>query len=220
MMNIAPPEKVIRVLLADDHPVVRDGCRNLLESTPDIRVVAEVGDSSSLFAAYAEFSPDVVVLDLNMPEIGGIEVIRRLRRRDDKARVLVFSMYDGDVMIQRALEAGALGYLIKHSQMSQMLLAVREIANGKPYIDAAKVMNIAAAGLKQETGPLDCLTAREYQVFTLLAEGKTVSQIAVMLSISPKTAGVHHASIMNKLELTNGAQLVRLAVRLGIVMDV
>ena len=219
-MSTTHPEQVIRVLLADDHPVVRDGCRNLLESTPDIRVVAEVGDSSSLFVAYADFSPDVVVLDMNMPEVGGIEVIHGLLRRDAEARILVFSMYDSDVMIQRALEAGALGYLIKHSQMSQMLLAVREIASGRPYIDASKVMNIAAAGLKQETGPLDCLTAREYQVFTLLAEGKTVLQIAEILSISPKTAGVHHANIMNKLELTNGAQLVRLAVRLGIVVDV
>lgn len=216
-MGIPASERAIRVLLADDHPVVRDGCRSLLESTTDIRVVAEVSDCDGVLAAYREFEPDVVVLDLNMPGIGGIETILRLRRRDPSARILVFSMYDGDTLIQRSLEAGALGYLVKHSQMRQMIEAVREIANGRPYIDVSKVMDIAAANLKQEKHPLHCLTPREYQTFTLLAEGRTVTEIADVLSISPKTVGVHHASIMNKLALQNGAQLVRLAIRLRVI---
>jgi len=210
-------ERIIRVLLADDHPVVRDGCRSLLESTADIQVVAEAADSDGVLAAYIEYEPEVVVLDLGMPGIGGIETIRRLRQRDASARILVFSMYDGDILIQRSLEAGALGYLVKHSQMRQMIDAVREIAKGKPYIDASKVMGIAASNLLQEENPLSCLTSREYQMFLFLAEGKTVTEVAQALSISPKTAGVHHANIMNKLGLQNGAQLVRLAFRLRVI---
>jgi two-component system invasion response regulator UvrY len=211
------PDFPIRVLLADDHPVVRDGCRSFLESTGDICVVAEAADCESVLAAYTEFAPDVVVLDLGMPGIGGIETIRRLRQRDARARILVFSMYEGETLIQRSMEAGALGYLVKHTQMRQMIDAVREIAKGKPYIDASKVMDIAAANLRQENHPLHCLTSREYQMFLLLAEGKTVAEIAESLSVSPKTAGVHHANIMNKLNLQNGAQLVRLAVRLRLI---
>lgn len=216
-MHTLASEPIIRVLLADDHPVVRDGCRSLLESTPDIRVVAEAADSDGVLAAYTEFEPEVVVLDLGMPGIGGIETIRRLRQRNGSARILVFSMYDGDILIQRSLEAGALGYLVKHSQMRQMIDAVREIAKGKPYIDASKVMDIAAANLRQDENPLSVLTSREYQMFLFLAEGKTVAEVADALSISPKTAGVHHANIMNKLGLQNGAQLVRLAIRLQVI---
>jgi len=208
----------IQVLLVDDHPVVRDGYRRLLENTPDIRVVAEAGDGAHACSLYDVHHPDVVVLDISMPGMGGLEVLRRLKARDASAHVLIFSMHDSETMIQRALEAGATGYLTKNGGIGQMVAAVRAVANGKPYIDQDMVMEVAA---HQATGagddPLRVLSPREFQLFRLFAEGQTAGEIAGSLSLSPKTVGVHYTSIMKKLRLQNAAQLVRLAIRCNVI---
>lgn len=207
----------IRVLLADDHPVVRDGYRSLLEASDDMVVVGEAIDGETTLSLYAECAPDVVVLDLNMPGIGGLAAIERLLRRDAEARILVFSTHEGQEMIQRTIQAGARGFLAKSSRVDQLLEAIRQVARGKAYIDPAFVMELAANQIRKNLDPLSTLTPREFEIFRLLADGMTVAKIAETISASAKTVGVHHANIMRKLDLENGAQLVRLAIRSRII---
>ncbi len=208
----------ISVLLVDDHPVVRDGYRHMLENTPDIRVAADVGDGETACVTYAELRPDVVILDLSMPGIGGLETIRRLKALDPSARILAFTMHDNETMILRTLQAGAVGYLTKASGMGQMAEAVRKVAQWQPYIDSKHVTELVHNVLSGvAAGPLHALSTREFQLFQRFAEGQSVAEIATSLSISPKTVGVHHANIMKKLDLQNAAQLVRLAIRCNVV---
>ena len=210
--------KPITVLLVDDHPVVRDGYRRLLESTPDIRVVAEADDGETGCVHYKEYAPDVVVLDLSMPGIGGLETIRRIKCQNSNARILIFSMHGSEIMIQRALEAGATGYLTKKGGMGQMVQAVRQVARGESFIEAEHAVSMALRKQSPSPGePLRVLSTREFQIFKMLAEGHSVPEIAATLSISPKTVGVHHANIMKKLGLQNTAQIVRLALRNNVI---
>ncbi len=203
----------IRVLLVDDHPVVRAGFRRLLEVNTGV-VVAEVDNGEEAVHLYKETAPDVVVLDLSMPGIGGLETARRILTHDAEARILVFSVHDNEAMLSRALQAGVLGYLTKQSAPSILIDAVRAVAEGKMYIDPDLVGRALGGG---RGGLLERLTPREFEVFRLLAEGHSVNEIAGILSISPKTAGVHHTRIMHKLEVTTSVQLVRLALRHGII---
>ncbi|MDX2477496.1 MAG: response regulator transcription factor [Gammaproteobacteria bacterium] len=204
----------ITVMLVDDHPVVRDGYRRLLESYPGITVVAEADDGETACTQYAELHPDIVVLDLNMPGIGGLETIRRLRAKDSKAKILMFTMHESKVMVNRALEAGAAGYLMKSSPAEEMVEAVRQVFVGKTFLDHDLPADIQRAPLS-DNDPLNILTKREYQIFCVLAEGRSVSEIAQLISISPKTVGVHQTNLMNKLKLKNAAGLTRLAIRCG-----
>lgn len=210
--------KPIMVLLVDDHPVVRDGYRRLLESEPGIKVVAEADDGETGCILYKKYAPDVVILDLSMPGIGGLETIRRIKAQDPDAHILMFSMHDAETMVRRVLEAGAMGYLTKISGMGQMVAAVRQVARGEPFIEAEWAVGMA---LQKHSAspedPLGMLSTREFQIFKMSAEGHAISEIADILSISPKTVGVHHANIMKKLRLQNIAQLVRLAIRSNII---
>jgi two-component system invasion response regulator UvrY len=218
MERISGPLERITVLLVDDHPVVRDGCRRLLENTPDIRVTAEAGDGETACVLYAKLAPDVVILDMGMPGFGGFETIRRLKTADPAAHILIFSMHDDETMILRAIEAGATGYLTKSGGIGQMVDAVRKVAQGKTYIEAERATELVGrtiAGIAG--GPLAVLSPREFQLFQRFAEGQSTLQIAAALSISPKTVAVHHASIMKKLDLENTVQLVRLAIRCNVI---
>jgi len=217
MDNQPTSPKSITVMLVDDHPVVRDGYRHLLENTPDIRVVAEANDGEDACVLYAQHKPDVVILDLSMPGIGGLETLRRIKAKDPAINILVFSMHDSETLVLRSLEAGATGYLTKQGGVAQMVEAVRQVAQGKLFVDAKYVSDWVHHRLFPTEDPLQSLSAREFQIFQLLAEGHSVSDIGVMLSISPKTVGVHHAHIMRKLRLQNAAQLVRLAIRCNVV---
>ena len=210
--------KRITTLLVDDHPVVREGLRHLLTNTPDIHVIAEAGSGEASLILYKQYTPDVVILDLNMSGIGGLETIRRLKAIDMKARILIFSMHDGETMIMRAIEAGATGYLTKQNGMNQVMKAIRSVANREMFIDAAYVMSVAGRNISgARTEPLQTLSIREFQLFKLLAEGKTVVEIAGILSISPKTVGVHQTNIYKKLAIQNASQLVRLAIRYNVI---
>jgi two-component system invasion response regulator UvrY len=211
-------EQTITVVLVDDHPVVRDGYRRLLEQVSNIKVVAEANDGETGYDFFRKLSPDVLVLDINMPGIGGLETIRRVKAFNDKARILVFSMHSNEIMIQRALEAGALGYLTKQSGMGQMVQAVLQVAKGRMYIDADHVTSLAQHKLADNTvDPVHVLSKREFQLFKLMAEGHSVMDIATTLSISAKTVGVHHTNVMKKLGLQNASQLVRLAILCNVI---
>lgn len=206
-------ERPIRVLLVDDHPVVRTGFRRLLEVNEGM-VVAEAGSGEDGIRLYQETRPDVVVLDLAMPGIGGLETARRILAHDGEARILVFSIHDNEAMLSRALQVGVSGYLTKQSAPATLLQAVHAVAEGKMYIDPELVGHAIGGG---RGGLLERLTPREFEIFRLLAEGHSVNEIANILSISPKTAGVHHTRIMHKLEVNTSAQLVRLALRHGVI---
>ena len=210
--------KSISVMLVDDHPVVRDGYRHLLETEPDISVVAEASSGEICCCEYKKYLPNVLVLDLSMPGIGGLETMRRVKAYDPNAHILVFSMHASEAVISHALQAGATGYLAKQSGIGQMVKAVREVAQGVRFIDA-KYASGASNGVSDSSpgDPLHALSPREFQVFKLIAEGHSVSDIASVLSISPKTAGVHHTNIMKKLGLNNTSQIVRLAIRCNVI---
>lgn len=215
----APP-KPLTVMLVDDHAVVRACCRLMLEDTPDIQVVAEASNGKAGWLLYKEHAPRVVVLDLSMPDIDGLETIRRIKAYDPTARILVFSMHNSAYMIQRALEAGATAYLSKQCDMDngKMVKAVRDVALGKSFADPELAISMPSKKpFVFPHGLLSPLSSREFQLFKLFAEGHARSRIAASLCISPKTVDVHYSNIMRKLGLQNPAQMVRLALRSGII---
>lgn len=207
----------IRVLLVDDHPVVRGGYRRLLENFNDIEVVGEAQDGEEALRLYDNSGPDVVIMDLNMPGMGGFEATTRIKARYPKAQILVFSIHDSPLMIRRAIDAGAKGYLTKASVATQMVDAVRAVANGEPYFNREALPAIVRNFNKNDKSPFESLTRREFEVFYRLAEGRSVHQIAEDFTISPKTVGVHQTNIMKKLQLHKATELTRLAIRLGVI---
>lgn len=207
----------IRVLLADDHEVVRAGYRRLFDSTDDIDVVAEAANGEQAYALYLEHQPTVVVMDLTMPGIGGLDASRRILARDKAARILVFSVHENEVFLNRALDQGILGYISKRSASRVMLDAVRCVAGGEPFIGQEMQSFLLKRRRSADSDLIAALSPREFEVFRLRAEGKSVNEIAGLLNVSPKTAGHHHTRIKQKLGVSNSAELTRLAIRLGII---
>ncbi len=205
----------IRVLIADDHAVVRAGFRSLLEVHRDINVVAEADSGEQAYLIYTREQPDVVVLDLAMSGIGGLTALNRIRSYDEAARILI--LHEDALFITRAFDAGALGYVTKRATPEVLVEAVRTVANGQRFLEHAIAQNLALASIRTE--PIHTLTGREFDVFRLLACGKTAREIAVLLHASPKTIGSHQTSIYRKLGLSNAAQLVHLAINQGIALD-
>lgn len=207
----------ITVLLVDDHEVVRAGYRRLLEIEGDIHVVAEASNGRDAYLRYVDAAPDVVVMDLNMPETSGFEVSRRILSRDGNARILVFSVHETGAYLSQALNLGILGYISKRSASQVMVEAIREVARGQQFIGEELRRHLAGAESAGEERVLDKLTAREFEVFCQLARGRSVEEIAVMLNISPKTVGNHYTQVKRKLDATNVAALTLLAVRAGVI---
>ncbi len=210
--------KKITVLLVDDHAVVRAGYRLLLGQSERIETVREAGRGEEACQQYAERKPDVVVMDLSMPGIGGLAAIRRIRARDPEARILAFSIHDETVYAERALEAGAAGYITKSCAPEILVEAVHAIARGENYIEQdiaqrlamQKVTGLDAAALLQS------LSAREFEVFCLLAQGRTPREVADELRLSHKTAANYSTQIKAKLGVNTTAEMARLAFRQGI----
>ena len=208
----------IRVLLTDDHEVVRAGYTRLLESTSDIDVIAEASSGEEACTNYFECRPDVLIMDLNMPGMGGLEACRRIRARDPKANILVFSVHENEVMLERAFDAGIKGYISKRSASRVMIQAVRKVAAGDVYVGEEMMSHLVGQRKSVDGGQLKDLTPREFEVFRLLADSKSVNEIAGILNISPKTVGHHMTHIKEKLGISNIAELTHLAIRLGIII--
>ncbi len=209
--------KRISALVADDHPVVRIGMRRLLE-TNDIGVVAEAATGEEAYRLYDIHRPDMVLMDMRMPGIGGLEAVRRIRRRDADAKIMMLSISDSDALFSQAVGMGVAGYLTKSAAPGEIVAAVRRVAAGEKHFDTALAGRLFGSGSgAASSSVLSVLTPREFEVFRLLAEGHSVNDIAAILSISPKTAGVHHTRIMHKLDIRSPAQLVRLAFQQGLI---
>ncbi|PKM43279.1 MAG: DNA-binding response regulator [Gammaproteobacteria bacterium HGW-Gammaproteobacteria-1] len=207
----------ISALVADDHPVVRIGMRRLLESN-GIGVVAEAATGEEAYRLYDLHRPDMVLMDMRMPGIGGLEAVRRIRRRDADAKIMMLSISDSDALFSQAVHMGVAGYLTKSAAPAEIVTAVRRVAAGEKHFDTTLAGRLFSAGGESAPRPLlSALTPREFEVFRLLAEGHSVNDIAAILSISPKTAGVHHTRIMHKLDIRSPAQLVRLAFQQGLI---
>lgn len=205
------------VMLVDDHVVVRTGFRLLLQTTADLQVVVEAGSGEEAIERYTEFLPDVVVMDLAMKGMGGIEATRRIVGRHPGARILALSAHADTSHPRRALDAGAMGYLSKRSAPEEMVEAVRVVATGRGYIDALIAQTMALPDLAGGRNPTEKLSAREFDVFLQLARGASVNHIAQTLHLSPSTVGTHLYNIKHKLAASNQAELALIAVRHGLI---
>lgn len=209
--------RTIRILLADDHAVVRSGLRRLLEQRPGMEVIAEADRGEQAYQLYGAHRPDVVVLDLSMPGLGGMETIRRIMTRDPAARVVVFSMHENVAFATQALRAGARGYVVKTGNPEEFVQAVQEVACGKTYIGSTIAQKIAMQSVGGEGNPMTELSAREFEVFRLFAEGVDADGIASKLNISQKTVANNLTLIRQKLGVSTPIAMLRLAIRYGII---
>ena len=207
----------INVMLVDDHAVVRMGFKMLLESAADIKVIAEAENGETAIKAYMEHKPNVVVMDITMPGMGGLEAIERILAKDNSAKILVLSAHEDSVHPKRVLNAGAMGYLTKRSAAEELIKAIRSVAGGKKYIEASVAQQMAIQQLSGNQSPVDVLSEREFEVFMSLAKGKTTNEIAENLFLSPRTVGTHLYNIKQKLNAQNSAEIALIAMRSGLL---
>jgi len=205
------------VMLVDDHAVVRTGFRLLLQSAEDIEVVAEADSGEAACSKYPDSRPDVVVMDLAMAGIGGIEAVKRIIAHDAGARILALSAHADVSHPKRVLKAGALGYLSKRSAPETLIEAIRIVAARRMYIDTSIAQLMAVQEVTGDHNPIEQLSPREFEVFVLLARGVSVNQIAETLHLSPSTVGTHLYNIKQKLNASNQAELTLMAVRQGLI---
>jgi DNA-binding NarL/FixJ family response regulator len=207
----------VSILLADDHAVVRHGFRHILEAERDLDVIAEASNGREAVDLAESLSPDVVVMDVTMPELNGIEATRRIVRSCPKTRVLALSMHKDNVYVREILRAGAKGYLLKDSSREDFLAAVRAVAQGAGWISPAVSDAVLDDYRRHVTDPVDLLSSREREVLQMIAEGLTNKEIATRLHLSVYTVEAHRGRIMEKLNLHSIGELVRFAMRHGLV---
>lgn len=205
-----------KVLLVDDHAIVREGYRRLLEDEASISVVGEAGNAAQAYEQARSLEPDVVVMDIALPGVSGIEATRRMLREQPPLRILMFSMYDDAIYARRALEAGALGYLSKASAPEVLVRAIYAVSRGERYVSPDVATNIAQSATQPGKSEIAALTPREFEVVRLLVQGETVKSISEKLALSEKTVANHQSTIREKLGARNSAQLARLASQLGL----
>ena len=208
--------RVIRVMLVDDHTLVRMGFRMLLADA-GVEVVCEAGSGEQACQEYASAQPDIVVMDLSMPGMGGLEAVRRMLAQDPKARILVLSAYEDAAHPRRVLRAGALGYLAKRSAPDALIVAVNAVSRGERYVDAQTAQTMALAEIDGSANPADALSEREFAVFVQLARGLSVVQIAENLRLAPSTVGTHLYHVKQKLGAGNQSELTLVALHWGLI---
>jgi two-component system, NarL family, response regulator NreC len=210
-------QKKIRILLADDHAMVRQGFRMILAAQPDMEIIGEAGNGREAVELADKLKPDLVVMDVAMPELNGIEATRRIAESSPRTRVLALSMYKDSVYVREILRAGARGFLLKDAIDRDLLAAVRAVASGEGYLSPAVSEAVLSDYRKHVTDPLDLLSSREREVLQMIAEGKTNKDIAIALDLSVYTVDAHRGHIMEKLNLHSVGELVRFAVRKGLI---
>lgn len=216
-----PPRKPIRVVLADDHTLVRAGIRSLLEKMPDVTVLAEASDGRELLKLAKVHEPDVILMDITMPGLNGLEATARLSKDLPEARVIILSMHENEEYVWRALKAGAAGYLLKKSAMAELDTALQRVTLGEIYlsqeISSRLPKNFALDGISARKSPLEQLTSRQREILQLIAEGQTTKSMADILKVSPKTIEYHRIKLMDCLNLHDIPGLVRFALQVGLV---
>ena len=207
----------IGVMLVDDHAVVRMGFRLLLEGSHNITVLGEAESGEEAVRRFAELKPDVVVMDISMPGIGGLEAIERILAKQPGMRILVLSAHEDAMHARRVLKGGAAGYLTKRSAAEELIQAIGLVHQGKTYLEPGIAQQMAMQQLSGERNPVDTLSEKEFKVFLALAKGKSVQDIADVMSLSPRTVGTHLYNIKQKLGASNSAELAIIAIRAGLI---
>jgi two-component system, NarL family, response regulator NreC len=209
------------IVLADDHHIVRQGLRALLEGEKDLRVVGEAGDGLEAVRHVEVLTPKVLVLDLMMPGLNGLDVVKQIKKRSPETQVVILSMYSNEAYVLEALSSGASAYVLKDSSSAELVMAVREAAAGRRYLSApltARAIEVYQEKAKAASmDRYETLTTREREVLHLAAEGRTNAEIATRLGISSRTAETHRSNLMHKLDLRTHSDLIRLALRRGII---
>ncbi len=212
--------KPIRVLLADDHALVRAGVRSLLQRLPGIEVVAEASDGREAVELAKAHQPQVLVCDIGMAGMNGLEAAARVTKECPHVRVIILSMHSSEEYVSQALTAGAVGYLLKDSVPAELELAIRAVAKGETYLSPAVSKHVVSGYMRRlggDSNPLEVLTPRQREILQLIAEGKSTKEIAKALKIGVKTAETHRSQLMERLDIHDVAGLVRYAIRVGII---
>ncbi len=211
--------KKIRVMLVDDHAALRTGLQRLFEQSNSLEIVAEADTGERAYELAGKCSPDVIVMDINMPGIGGLESLGHILARWPSIRVVVYSMHEEAAFAVQAMSAGAHGYVTKADDTNELLLAVKEVAAGQNFICRGIAQKVALYSLAKENDLLTSLSTREFEVFRLLAEGNSVEDIARLLKLSQKTIANHQTTLKQKLRITSPVELVRYAIRYGVIKE-
>lgn len=207
----------IKVMLVDDHAVVRMGFKLLLQGSPDIEVIGEAQSGEEAVRLFQALAPDVLVMDISMPGIGGLEAIDRVLAKDPQQKILVLSAHEDVMHARRVLKAGAAGYLTKRSAAEVLMEAIRAVHKGQLYLEPQIAQAMAMEQVSGSKNPVDALSEKEFKVFIELAKGKSVQDIADVMSLSPRTIGTHLYNIKQKLDAANSAELAIIAIRAGLL---
>ncbi len=211
---------MVKIIIADDHVVLREGLRSLLNGIEGWHVVAEANDGLEVMPLVERFSPDIVILDLGMPNLGGVETIARLQKLEVKPKVLVLSAKDDEMSVREALRRGAQGFVPKTAPATELEFALRALIKGQTYLSPSVSAGVLTRGIDEEgadLSPISVLTMREREVMKLLSEGRPNRDVAKTLHISPRTVDSHRANIMKKLGINSNAELVQAALKYGVI---